>query len=195
MSRIAVLVASTRSTRFADNPLAWLQTKLNESAFEFDVIDVRDLDLPYYDLPTPPAWAHREYATEAERRLGERLDAADGFLVITHEFNHGYSAPLKNVLDHYFIELAHKPIGFIGYGNAGGSRAIEQLKQVVIELDMVPIRHSVNVMGPQYFAIRDGVPVDEAFEPLGASLDKVLKSLTWWVDATAAARAGEAKLA
>jgi len=111
------------------------------------VVDLRDLTLPNYDLPTPPAMAFRQYGSDVEQGLGERLDAADGFIVITNEFNHGYSAALKNVLDHYFIELSHKPIAFLGYGNVGGARAIEQLRQVVIELDMVPIKYSVNIPG------------------------------------------------
>ncbi len=186
MRRIALIVASTRTTRFADHPLGWILPKLD--GFEVDVVDLRDLNLPYYDLPTPPAMAFRQYTSDVERRLGERLDAAEGFIVIANEFNHGYSAALKNVLDHYFIELSHKPIAFVGYGNVGGSRAIEQLRQVVIELDMVPVKYSVNVMGPQFFAIREGVPVEEAFAPLEAPLARVLDSLTWWVDATTAAR-------
>ncbi|MCU1476064.1 MAG: NAD(P)H-dependent oxidoreductase [Subtercola sp.] len=186
MHRIALIVASTRTTRFADNPLAWILPKL--TGFEVDVVDLRDLNLPYYDLPTPPAWSHRQYSSEAERMLGERLDAADGFIVITNEFNHGYSAALKNVLDHYFIEFSHKPIAFVGYGNVGGSRAIEQLRQVAIELDMVPVKVSVNIMGPQFFAIREGVPVDEAFAPLEDALKRMLEGFTWWADATSAAR-------
>ncbi len=121
--------------------------------------------------------------------MGERLDAVDGFIVIANEFNHGYSAALKNVLDHYFIELSHKPIAFLGYGNVGGSRAIEQLRQVAIELDMVPIKYSVNVMGPQFFAIREGVPVYEAFAPLETPLARLVESLEWWADATTRVRA------
>ncbi|CAN5194426.1 NADPH-dependent FMN reductase [soil metagenome] len=186
MHRLTVIVASTRTTRFADHPLAWLLPKL--TAFDVDVVDLRELNLPYYDLPTPPAMAFRQYTSDAERHLGERLDAADGFIVITNEYNHGYSAALKNLLDHFFIELSHKPIGFVGYGNVGGARAIEQLRQVAIELDMVPIKPSVNILGPQYFAVREGAPVDEAFAPLDTSLDRVLDSLTWWVGATHAAR-------
>lgn len=187
MHRIALIVASTRTTRFADHPLAWILPKLD--GFEVDVVDLRDLNLPYYDLPMPPAMAHRQYTSDAERELGERFDAVDAFIVITNEFNHGYSAALKNVLDHYFIELSHKPIAFVGYGNAGGARAIEQLKQVAVELDMVPIRYAVNILGPQYFAAREGLPVDEAFEPLEVALGRMIESLTWWIGATTAARA------
>ena len=189
MHRIALIVASTRTTRFADKPLAWLAPRLDR--FEVDTIDLRDLHLPYYDLPVPPAMAHRQYTSDAERELGERFDAVDGFIVIANEFNHGYSAALKNAFDHYFIELSHKPIAYVGYGNAGGSRAIEQLRQVAIELDMVPVRYSVNIMGPQVFAIRDGASIDEAFAPLEAPLERMLDSLTWWTDATAVARAAK----
>ncbi len=92
------------------------------------------------------------------------------------------------MLDHYFIELSHKPIAFVGYGNVGGARAIEQLRQVAIELDMVPIKYSVNIMGPQFFAIREGVGVEEAFAPLEASLARLLESLTWWAETTTTAR-------
>lgn len=123
---------------------------------DVDVIDVRDVVLPYYDLPTPPALAHRQYSSKPERLLGERLDAADGYLIVTNEFNHGYSAALKNVLDHYFAEFEHKPVAFIGYGNVGGSRAIEQLRQVAAELSMVSVRETVHVFGPQFPAVREG---------------------------------------
>jgi NAD(P)H-dependent FMN reductase len=185
MHRIALIVASTRTTRFADYPLAWLLPRLG--GFDVDVVDLRELNLPYYDLPVPPARAFRQYTSNTERQLGERFDAADGFIVIANEYNHGYSAALKNVLDHYFIEFSHKPIAFVGYGNVGGSRSIEQLRLVAIELDMVPIKFSVNIMGPQFFAIREGVAAEEAFEPLEIPLVRLLESLTWWADATTAA--------
>lgn len=186
MHRIVVIVASTRTVRFADHALSWALPRLD--GFDVDVVDLRDVNLPYFDLPHAPARTFRQYTSETERHLGERFDAADGFVVITNEFNHGYSAALKNVLDHYYIELAHKPIAFIGYGNVGGSRAIEQLRLVAIELDMVPIRYSVNILGPQFVAIREGIPAEQAFEPLEPFLARVIESLTWWADATATAR-------
>ncbi len=63
---------------------------------ELDVIDVREAGLPAYDLPSPPALAQRQYVDDAHRDLGERLDAADAYLLITHEFNHGHSALLTS---------------------------------------------------------------------------------------------------
>jgi NAD(P)H-dependent FMN reductase len=189
--RIELIVASTRSTRFADPVTAWVRDTLEPRGdLELGVIDVRDVGLPAYDLPTPPALAHRQYATDEQRALGERLDAADGFIVITHEFNHGYSAPLKNLLDHYFVELEHKPIAFIGYGNVGGARAIEQLRQVVAELSMVSVRESVHVLGYQFPAVRSGgEPASQALAMLEPRLTTMTDHLLWWARALTAARA------
>jgi NAD(P)H-dependent FMN reductase len=192
--RVALIIASTRTTRFADPVAAWVQQTLDARGdLELDVIDVREVALPAYDLPTPPAIAHREYANATERALGERLDAADGYLIVTHEFNHGYSAPLKNLLDHYFAEFEHKPVAFVGYGNVGGSRAIEQLRQVIIELNMVSVRESVHVFGHLFPAVRaGGEAADEALASLEPRLTTMTNHLLWWTRALAVARANSA---
>ena len=86
----------------------------------------------------------------------------------TPEYNHGYAAVLKNALDWVFPEWNGKPVGFVSYGNAGGARAIEQLRQVVIELQMVPIRSAIHIPVEVYLAARnENVPVKpEIFKPL-----------------------------
>jgi NAD(P)H-dependent FMN reductase len=187
---IALLVASTRTIRFADFVTPWVQRHLTAAGFDVDVIDVRDVALPFYDLPAAPALAKRQYTSDAERTLGERLDAADGYLIITNEFNHGYSAALKNVLDHYFAEFQHKPVAFVGYGNVGGARAIEQLRQVVAELDMVSVRESVHIIGFQFPAVRAGGEEAEAvFSQLEPKMTAMIDNLTWWTRALTRARA------
>ena len=189
--RIALIVASTRTTRFADPVAAWVRESLEARGnLDLDLIDVRDVALPYYDLPTPPALAHRQYTNDAERTLGEHLDAAHGYVIVTNEFNHGYSAALKNVLDHYFAEFEHKPVAFVGYGNVGGSRAIEQLRQVVVELNMVSVRESVHILGPQFPAIRNGGnAATEVLTTLEPRLTAMTDHLLWWTRALSAARA------
>jgi NAD(P)H-dependent FMN reductase len=190
-ARIALVVASTRTTRLADLVAPWVQGRLEERTdLDVDPIDVRDIALPFYDLPTPPAMAKRQYTSSQERELGERLDAADGFVIVTNEYNHGYSAGLKNVLDHYFAEFEHKPVGFVGYGNAGGSRAIEQLRQVVVELNMVSVRESVHLFGIQFPAIRQGGEEAAAavFSALEPRLTAMTDHLLWWAGALSLAR-------
>lgn len=184
--RIALIVASTRTLRFADFIAPWVQQHVVDAGFDLDLIDVREVTLPYYDLPAAPAMAKRQYTSDAERVLGERLDAADGYVIVTNEFNHGYSAALKNILDHYFAEFEHKPVAFVGYGNVGGSRAIEQLRQVVAELNMVSVRESVHVLGIQFPAIREGGEAAAAsFAQLEPKLLAMTDNLMWWARALA----------
>ncbi len=188
---IAIIVASTRTTRFADLPLSWIVERLGKrDDLAIEVLDLRDHQLPYYDSPLPPARAPRTYHSEAERAVGEILDRADGFLVITNEFNHGYSAALKNVLDHFFVEFRRKAVAFVGYGNVGGSRAIEQLRQVAAELELASTRHAVHIMGVQMMQIR--TEPDSAtgiFEALNDRLELVVNDLVWWATALRTARA------
>lgn len=188
--RIALVVASTRTTRLADLVVPWVRQQLDaRKDLDLRLIDVREVTLPFYDLPVPPAMARRQYSSPAHRALGEGLDAADGFVIVTNEYNHGYSAALKNVLDHYFAELEHKPVAFVGYGNVGGSRAIEQLRQVVAELNMVSVRESVHLFGIQFPAIRQGGPEAAAvFAQLEPRLTAMTDHLLWWARALATAR-------
>lgn len=191
---IAVIVASTRTRRFADHPLAWTRSRLAErDDLNVDVIDLREHPLPFYDLKNPPAVAPRHYASEEHRALGERFDAADGFFVITSEFNHGYPAALKNTFDHYLVEFRRKPVAFMGYGNVGGSRAIEQLRLVSAELDMVSIKPSVNILGTQMPAVRTGG--DESAAVLTSHIPKftlTVHELLWWANALRPAREADA---
>ena len=186
---IAIIVASTRVNRFADVALNWVIAQTAARAdFTFEVLDLRDYQLPYFDLATPPAIAPRDYFSDLHRELGEKLDAADGFLVLTNEYNHGYGAVLKTVLDSYFVEWNRKPISFLGYGNAGGARAIEQLRQVVDELDMASVRPTVNILGPLLMGIRGGGDPTEVLAPLEPRLVALLDDLHWWAIALKNAR-------
>ena len=193
-ANIAIIVASTRVGRFADYPVKWLlERSAGSEDFRFEIIDLRDHQLPFYDRVSPPAIAPREYSSDAERTLGELLDAADGFLIVTNEYNHGYGAVLKNTLDSFFVEWNRKPVAFLGYGNAGGARAIEQLRQVVDELDMASVRPTVNVLGKYLMDVRGGAPIDEVFAPLEPRLDALLADLHWWATALGAARRADAE--
>jgi len=190
MPRIAVIIGSTRQTRFADYPAAWVAAHLAATdGVEVDVIDLRDFALPDFDGP-PPAVHPREYGLPEVARLGGRLDAADGFIVLTPEYNHGYPAALKNAMDHTFVEWVRKPIAFVGWGNVGGSRAIEQLRQVAVEFEMAPVRHAVHVLADVMRAVRAAEAPDdpELFASLDERLERLVTDLLWWTVALREAR-------
>lgn len=180
---IQIVVGSTRKGRASEPVADWLADIARARGdLTAQIVDLRELGLPWLSGSTPPANDRRE---EGAERWAESVAAADGFVFVTAEYNHGYAAPLKNALDLLFSEWARKPVAFLSYGGAGGGvRAVEQLRQVAIELNMVPIRRQVAI--PRIFSALDqerrltNPPVDEAQE--------MLDDLVWWAMALAAAR-------
>ncbi len=188
--RISIIVGSTRPTRFADKPLAWLLDRLSErDDIDVDVLDLRDHPLALFNLALSPARTRREYPSDDVARLGQALDAADGYIILTSEYNHGYPASLKNALDYVFVELNHKPVSFVGYGGVGAARAIEQLRLVCVEFEMAPLRHAVHILPTVMFPAMTAEEFDvEVFAPMDERLDMLVNDLLWWTKALKAAR-------
>lgn len=177
--RLEVIVASVRPGRFAPTVADWfVRTARSDPRFDVGVIDLLHTPLPTDLSDTPEAEAYRE-----------RLAAADAFVAVTSEYNHGYPAALKTALDIAKREWRAKPIGFVGYGGlSGGLRAIEQLRQVVAEIHMVSIRESVSFhQAKRAFGV-DGETTD------GAAIDaaeRLLRQLDWWARHLREARAAD----
>lgn len=190
MTRIAVIVSTTREGRFADGPAAWAVARLQDTAgVEVDLIDLRDFDIPHFD-GAPPVRSPRVYRSDAVARFGARIDAADAFIVLTAEYNHSYPSVLKNAMDATFVEWHRKPMSFIGWGGVGGARAIEQLRLVAVEFELAPLRHAVHIL-PDVLrvAMMAEDKTDPAhYESLNPRFDALVADLLWWSDALAAAR-------
>jgi NAD(P)H-dependent FMN reductase len=189
MARIAVVLGSTRQGRFGDKPAAWVARHLSaRDGVDVDLVDLRAHPLPLFDGP-PPARTLRNYPTDDVARLARRIDAADGFVLLTPEYNHGYSAVLKNAMDHTFVEWQRKPVAFVGWGNVGGARAVEQLRLVTVEFEMAPLRHAVHILPDLMAASRASEPFDPSvFALLEPRLEKLADDLLWWSQALASAR-------
>src|SRR3954471_19506221 len=156
MPHLSIILGSSRRGRFADQVASWVASRGGtRSGVSFEVVDLRDHPLPFLDQP-PPAYTGRNYPNAHSARLGKILDRADGFLILTPEYNHGYPAVLKNALDHAFVEWNRKPVAFVGWGNVGGARAIEQLRAVAVELEMAPVRRSVHILPSVMLPIMKG---------------------------------------
>jgi NAD(P)H-dependent FMN reductase len=189
---LALVMGTTRPGRFADKPTLWVAARLAATRPEVavDVIDLRDhVLLPFEGIA--PARTGREYATADVQALGERIDRADGFVVLTGEYNHGYPGVLKNAMDYTFVEWRRKPISFVGWGNVGGARAIEQLRAVAVEYEMAPLRHAVHILPERMIAAMQAPePFDvQVFDPLSERLDLMITDLLWWTEVLAQARA------
>ena len=96
---IQVISGTTREGRFSEKVARWVTGHLAaREGFDVERVDLRDYPLPFFD-GVAPARAPREYASAEVGRLGRALDRADGFIMLTAEYNHGYPAALKNALD------------------------------------------------------------------------------------------------
>ncbi|MFF0491301.1 NADPH-dependent FMN reductase [Nocardia sp. NPDC003482] len=166
--RLEVIVASVRPQRFAPVVADWfVGVARADPRFDVGVIDLLHTPLPIDLTATPESDAFRE-----------RLAAADAFVAVTSEYNHGYPASLKTALDSAKHEWRAKPIGFVGYGGlSGGLRAIEQLRQVVAEIHMVSTRESVSFHEAKRKFDAHGTPHDPAATDAATRL---LTQLAWW---------------
>ena len=190
---LQVITGTTREGRFSERVAAWVMDRLGQHGeFVVELVDLRDHPLGFFD-GDPPAKTGRDYADEAVARFGRVIDRADGYVMLTAEYNHGYPAVLKNALDSTFAEWRRKPVSFVGWGNTGGARAIEQLRAVAVEFEMAPLRHAVHVLPDVMRAIfGSDHPEDPAhFASLEPRLVMMADDLTWWMRALATARAAD----
>ena len=186
-SRIGVIVSSTRSRRFADIPAQWLwQIVSKRDDAEFELIDLRDYPMPFFEEKLSPM--HGPPENEAALRWGAKIANLDGYIFITAEYNHGVTAVLKNALDYAYMEYNRKPAAFVGYGGAGGARAIEQLRLVLAELQVASLKHTVHIGAGEKIGIaRQGKSMAD-YPYLADSTAPMLNEIVWWSDALKAAR-------
>lgn len=145
MPLLTVIIGSTRPGR-AGLPIGRWFAEVADAhhGFEVEVADLAEVDLPMLCEPHHPRL--RRYELDSTRAWSARVSRSDAFVIVTPEYNYGYPAPVKNALDHVSGEWAYAPVGFVSYGGiAAGTRAVQQLKQVVTTLRMVPVFESVNI--------------------------------------------------
>src|SRR5271154_3088074 len=160
---------------------------------EFDLVDLRDHPLPFFDEIASNAWVPTKNAEGV--RWQKKVGHYDGYIFVTAEYNHGVPAVLKNALDFAYPEWNKKPAAFVGYGAIGAARAIEQLRLITIELQMAPTRSAVHLAGGDFMAaLREGKPISE-FGYLKPTAVALLDELAWWAKALKTARESTAKSA
>ncbi|GIF99488.1 NADPH-dependent FMN reductase [Catellatospora citrea] len=191
---IQVINGTTREGRFSERIAHWVLGFAKQyDGVEFELVDLRDHPLPFFD-GTAPMWTPRQYANDEVARFGRTVDRADGYIVLAAEYNHGYSAVLKNAMDWTYAEWHRKPVSFVGWGSVGGARAIEQLRQVAVEFEMAPLRHAVHIAPDLYLpALEQPDPTDSAvFAPAEPFLKLLTDDLLWWAGALRTARTRDA---
>ncbi|HEY2909772.1 MAG TPA: NAD(P)H-dependent oxidoreductase [Gemmataceae bacterium] len=142
MLKLAIIIGSTRPGRVGESVGRWayeLARKRSDAAFE--LVDIADFNLPLLDEPIPPSQG--KYSKEHTKKWAAKIASFDGFVFVTPEYNHGICGALKNAIDFLFREWNNKAAGFVGYGSAGGARAVEHLRLVMAEVQVATVRNQV----------------------------------------------------
>jgi NAD(P)H-dependent FMN reductase len=144
MIKIAIVIGSTRPGRVAEAVGKWVYELAKERGdAQFELVDIKDFNLPLLDEPVPPSQG--KYSKEHTKKWAAKIASFDGFVFVTPEYNHGMSGALKNAIDFLYAEWNNKAAGFVGYGSAGGTRAVESLRLVMAELQIADVRAQVSL--------------------------------------------------
>lgn len=142
MLKIAIILGSTRPGRLGEAVAHWVfEHARARSDAEYEMIDVADFNLPLLDEPIPPS--RHQYTKPHTLKWAATIAPFDGFVFVTPEYNHSVSSALKNAIDFLYAEWNNKAAGFVAYGSAGGTRAVEHLRLIMAELQIADVRAQV----------------------------------------------------
>lgn len=189
--KIAIIVSSTRATRFADLPTTWIKAQAEARGdMEVEVVDLRDYPMPLFDEVASNAWAPTQdpVAVKWQKKLAE----FDGYVFVVAEYNRSITGALKNALDQAYVEWGRKPFGAVAYGSMGGTSALAHLRMIGVELQMVPVRNSVHIGGGDFFRVHPGFGgsgnLGDIEATIAGSAKAMLDDVVWWAKATMAAK-------
>ncbi len=186
--KIAVIIGSVRPTRFGDKPAKWIADHAKARGdIDVEIVDLADYKLPLFDAAASDAWMPTPNPEAA--RWQAKLKEFDGYIFVTAEYNRSIPGALKNAIDWAYTPFIRKAAAFVAYGSVGGARAVEHLRNVVNELQAVPVRQSIHIGGSEFFSVFMG---QKSWDDVKASFDPfvpdLLDNLAWWTNATKAAR-------
>jgi len=142
MLKLAIIIGSTRPGRVGEAVGRWVyELALKRGDAECELVDIKDFNLPLLDEPIPPSQG--KYSKEHTKKWAAKIASFDGYVFVTPEYNHGICGALKNAIDFLFAEWNNKAAGFVGYGSAGGARAVEHLRLVMAEVQVATVRNQV----------------------------------------------------
>jgi NAD(P)H-dependent FMN reductase len=191
MLSVGIIVGSTRPGRKAEVVAKWayeIARKRNDAAFE--LVDIKDFNLPLLDEPVPPSMG--QYTQDHTMKWSDKVASFDAYVFVTPEYNHGTSGALKNAIDFLYGEWVNKAAGFIGYGGAGGVRAVENLRLIMAELQVATVRSQVGLSmftDFENFSIFKPAPMQEKY------VDAMLDQLIAWGGALKGLRERQAQRA
>ena len=187
MPKIAIITGSTREGRKSLEVAEWVKSIADQrSDATFEVVDIAAFNLPVWDSPMAPAWGTSD--DPVAQAWSNKINEFDGYVFVVAEYNHSLTGSLKNALDYLYTELNNKAAGFVGYGSAGGARAIEHLRGILSEQQVAHVRAAA---GLSLFHDFENFSAFKPTEGAPAQVEGMLDQLVVWTKAMAAVRAGD----
>ncbi|WP_413806353.1 NADPH-dependent FMN reductase [Streptomyces sp. OE57] len=185
MPKIAIILGSTRPGRNGEAVAQWVfDIARRRTDAEYELVDIADYRLPLLDEAVPPSLG--QYSQPHTRTWAEKIASFDGYVFITPEYNHSTSGALKNAIDFLYAEWNNKAAGFVGYGSAGGTRAVEHLRLIMAELQVADVRAQVSLsLFTDFEDFSRFNPAEHQTEAVNTLLDQVVI----WSTAMATVRA------
>jgi NAD(P)H-dependent FMN reductase len=192
--KLLIINGSSRQGQASIRVTKWVER--NVSAYElenvtFETINLADLALPMFDEPISPMMNQDRVTEGSVKQWLDALAAADGYVIVTPEYNHAMSNSLKNAIDFIDYQIMKKPFIVVGHGGAGGARAIEQVKLTLnANIGAVPVPNSVTVFGYVGFSnsIDENGVADEEAQKQEGPLKGAVETLAWYAKALKTAR-------
>jgi NAD(P)H-dependent FMN reductase len=146
MVKVGIIIGSTRPGRVGDAVARWVhEIAVKHGGAEFELVDLRDADLPHLDEQIPAMIANTQYAQPHTSRWAEMVAPLDAYVFVTPEYNHAMPGALKTAIDFLYAEWTNKAAGFVSYGVNGGMRAVEQLRSVMGAVGIADVRYQVTL--------------------------------------------------
>ncbi len=184
MLKVAIITGSTRPGRKSEAVARWVHSiAAKRSDASFEIVDIAAFDLPLLDEAAPPMMS--QYSRPHTKAWAAKVSTFDAFVFVTPEYNHSTSGALKNAIDFLYREWNDKAAGFVSYGSAGGTRAVEHLRQVMGEIKVADVRAQVALSlftDFENFSILKPAPRQEA------AVNAMLDDLVAWGQALQALR-------
>lgn len=178
--KITVILGSTRPNRKGERVAKWFLSQLKSSDhISYELMDLKNYPLPFYNEVESPDNLNGNYTNEVAKKWATIVNASDGFILITPEYNHGVSAVIKNALDYVYNEWKNKPISFVSYSNGlgAGIRAVEQLRLITNTLQMAPLQYAIHLPRVQELIDENGVATNNA---INNGVAKLQNQIEWW---------------
>jgi NAD(P)H-dependent FMN reductase len=174
MTTIAIILGSTRPGRNGEAVARWVHDIAAKRAdATYELVDIAEFNLPHLDETAPASLG--QYAQPHTRAWAEKIGSFDGYVFVTPEYNHSTSGALKNAIDFLYAEWNNKAAGFVSYGGAGGTRAVEHLRLVMGELQVADVRAQVALsLHTDFTDFSKFTPAAHQADAVNAMLDQVV---------------------